>query len=158
LESTRHEFRVIRLWEQPSDVFFSTPGLLPFATLSQTDDKARTLQRVADAIEKINDTRLQSNIAASTAVLAGLVLNKELIKRLLRSDAMRESVIYQDIQEEAAISLLTRQLRRKVGTVPPALLVQIQSLPLNQMEDLGEALLDFNGLTDLEAWLAQNRG
>ncbi|BAZ37944.1 hypothetical protein NIES4101_38700 [Calothrix sp. NIES-4101] len=71
---------------------------------------------------------------------------------------MRESVIYQDIQQEAAISMLTRLLRRKVGTVPPALLVQIQSLPLNQMEDLGEALLDFNGLADLEAWLAQNQG
>lgn len=158
LENTRHDFRVIRLWEQPSDVFFSTPGLLPFATLSQTDDKARTLQQVAEVIEEINDTRTQSNIAASTAVLAGLVLDKGLIKRLLRSDAMRESVIYQDIQEEATISLLTRQLRRKVGTVPPALLVQIQSLPLNRMEDLGEALLDFNGLTDLEAWLAQDRG
>jgi Domain of unknown function (DUF4351) len=71
---------------------------------------------------------------------------------------LHKSVIYQDIQEEAAIYLLTRQLRRKVGNVPPALLVQIQSLPLNQMEDLGEALLDFNSLTDLEAWLAQDRG
>jgi predicted transposase/invertase (TIGR01784 family) len=158
LENTRHEFRVIRLWEQPSDVFFRTPGLLPFATLSQTDDKARTLQQVAEAIEEINDTRLQSNIAASTAVLAGLVLNKELIKRLLRSDAMRESVIYQDILQEGELSLLMRLLRRKVGTVPPALLVQIQSLPLSQLENLGEALLDFNGLTDLEAWLAENQG
>jgi Domain of unknown function (DUF4351) len=71
---------------------------------------------------------------------------------------LHESVIYQDIQQEAAISLITRLLLRKVGTVPPALLVQIQSLPLNQMEDLGEALLDFNGLADLEAWLAQNPG
>ncbi|BAZ37943.1 hypothetical protein NIES4101_38690 [Calothrix sp. NIES-4101] len=81
LENTRHEFRVIRLWQQPSDVFFSTPGLLPFATLSQTDDKARTLQQVAEVIEEINDTRIQSNIVASTAVLAGLVLDKGLIKR-----------------------------------------------------------------------------
>jgi Domain of unknown function (DUF4351) len=75
----------------------------------------------------------------------------------MSNNFLHESVIYQDIQQEAAISLLTRQLRRKVGTVPPALLVQIQSLPLNQMEDLGEALLDFNGLADLEAWLAQNQ-
>jgi hypothetical protein len=71
---------------------------------------------------------------------------------------LHESVIYQDIQEEAAISLIMRQLRHKIGTVPPALLVQIQSLPLIQLEDLGEALLDFNGLADLEAWLAQNQG
>jgi hypothetical protein len=71
---------------------------------------------------------------------------------------LHESVIYQDIQQEAAISLITRLLRRKIGTVPLDLLVQIESLQLNQLEDLAEALLDFNGLADLEAWLAQNQG
>lgn len=158
LESTRHQFGIIRLWEQPSDIFLNTPGLLPFATLSQTKDKTRTLQQVAEAIEQINDQRTQSNIAASTAVLAGLVLNKELIKRLLRSDAMRESVIYQDIQQEKALSIVIRQLRRKVGTVPPAQLLKIQALDSTQLDDLAEALLDFSGLTDLEAWLAQHQG
>jgi predicted transposase/invertase (TIGR01784 family) len=158
LENTRHEFGVIRLWEQPSEIFLNTPGLLPFATLSQTEDKTRTLQQVAEAIEQINDTRTQSNIAASTAILAGLVLNKELIKNLLRSDAMRESVIYQDIQQEKALSIIIRQLRRKVGTVPPAQLLKIQALDSTQLDDLAEALLDFSGLTDLEAWLAQTQG
>ena len=70
LENTRHEFGVIRLWEQPSEIFLNTPGLLPFATLSQTEDKTRTLQQVAEAIEQINDIRTQNNIAASTAVKA----------------------------------------------------------------------------------------
>ncbi|MCC5664409.1 Rpn family recombination-promoting nuclease/putative transposase [Nostoc sp. CHAB 5784] len=158
LENTRHEFGVIRLWEQPSEIFLNTPGLLPFATLSQTEDKTRTLQQVAEAIEQINDTRTQNNIAASTAILSGLVLNKELIKRLLRSDAMRESVIYQDIQQEKALSIVIRQLRRKVGTVPPAQLLKIQALDSTQLDDLAEALLDFSSLTDLEAWLAQNQG
>ncbi|MCA2592232.1 flagellar assembly protein H, partial [Microcystis aeruginosa CS-558/01A06] len=34
------------------------------------------------------------------SILAGLVLNRETIKKILRSDIMRESVIYQDILEE----------------------------------------------------------
>ncbi|QFS49426.1 hypothetical protein GXM_06920 [Nostoc sphaeroides CCNUC1] len=114
-------------------------GLLPFATLSQTEDKTRTLQQVAEAIEQINDTRTQSNIAASTAILSGLVLNKELIKRLLRSDAMRESVIYQDIQQEKALSIIIRQLRRKVGTVPPAQLLKIQALDSTQLDNLAKS-------------------
>jgi predicted transposase YdaD len=71
---------------------------------------------------------------------------------------MRESVIYQDILQEEALSLIMRQLRRKVGTVPPVLQLKIQSLPLTQVENLGEALLNFSGLTDLEDWLAQNKG
>ncbi|WP_442943300.1 hypothetical protein [Nostoc sp.] len=33
---TRHEFTVIRLWEQPIEVFLRTPGLLPLAVLSST--------------------------------------------------------------------------------------------------------------------------
>lgn len=100
LENSLHRFEVIRLWEQPTEVFFNSPGLLPFAALSQTNDQTRTLEEVAQVIEALNDTRIRSNIAASTAVLAGLVLNKDVIKRILRSDMMRESVIYQDILQE----------------------------------------------------------
>jgi hypothetical protein len=71
---------------------------------------------------------------------------------------MRESVIYQDIQQERALSIVMRQLRRKVGTVQPAQLLKIQALDSTQLDNLAEALLDFNGLADLEAWLAQNQG
>ncbi|GEA28614.1 hypothetical protein MiAbW_03190 [Microcystis aeruginosa NIES-4325] len=37
---------------------------------------------------------------AIEGILAGLVLNRETIKKIPRSDIMRESVIYQDILEE----------------------------------------------------------
>ncbi|MBW4617521.1 MAG: Rpn family recombination-promoting nuclease/putative transposase [Desmonostoc vinosum HA7617-LM4] len=96
----RHEFEVIRLWEQPSEIFLGTPGLLPFAVLSATNNKASTLQQVAAAVDKINERRTQSNIAAATAILAGLVLEQEVIGRLLRKDIMRESVIYKSILTE----------------------------------------------------------
>jgi predicted transposase/invertase (TIGR01784 family) len=33
LKRTRHEFDVIRLWEQPASLFLQYPGLLPFAAL-----------------------------------------------------------------------------------------------------------------------------
>lgn len=156
MENTRHEFEVIRLWEQPTEVFFNSPGLLPFATLSQTDNKGETLEQVAEVLGQFNDTRMRGNIAASAAVLAGLVLNKGLIKQILRSEVMRESVIYQDILQQGEFSLVMRLLRRRVGTVPPVLQVKIQALPLSVLENLGEALLDFSGLADLEAWLKEN--
>jgi hypothetical protein len=34
--------------------------------------------------------------------------------------------------------------------------VKIQALPLPVLENLGEALLDFSELADLEAWLKEN--
>lgn len=100
LSCTRHEFEIIRMWEQPAEIFLNKPGLLPFAVLSSTLNPENLLNQVASEIDGIPDNRTQSNIAASTAILAGLVLNKDLIKRILRSDIMRESPIYQEILQE----------------------------------------------------------
>ena len=102
LEETFHRFQVIRLWEQPTEIFLQTPGLLPFAVLSNTSNKTNTLQKVAAQIDNISDKRTQSNLAASTFILAGLVLEEEEIKRLLRRDIMRESVTYQSIKDEGS--------------------------------------------------------
>ncbi|GAB1544462.1 hypothetical protein NUACC21_71380 [Scytonema sp. NUACC21] len=52
---------------------------------------------------------------------------------------MRESVIYQDIQQEKALSIVMRQLRRKVGTVPPTQLLKIQALTSTRLDNLAEA-------------------
>lgn len=68
--------------------------------LSNTNNQTNTLQAVADEINNISDRRMQSNLAASTAVLAGLVLKQDVIQRLLRKDIMRDSVIYQLIKTE----------------------------------------------------------
>ncbi len=100
LEKTYHEFEVIRLWEQPTDRFMTVPGLLPFAVLSQTNDPTMVLTQVAQAVEAITDQQLQRNIAAASAILAGIVLRKDVISRILRSEIMRESVIYQEILQE----------------------------------------------------------
>ena len=95
-----HKFNVIRLWEQPTEIFQQYQGLLPFAALSQTNDAEETLRQVAKQIEQITDKQVQSNVAASTAIISGIALNQEIILRLLRSDIMKESVIYQEILRE----------------------------------------------------------
>jgi len=56
-----------------------------------------TLRQVAKQIEQITDNQLRVNVAASTAIISGIALNKEIIQRLLRSEIMKESVIYQEI-------------------------------------------------------------
>jgi predicted transposase/invertase (TIGR01784 family) len=95
-----HEFNVIRLWEQPTEIFQQYPGLLPLAVLTQTNNRIQTLTEVAKQIDNIEDRRIQSNISAATAIISGLALKKEIIQRLLRSEIMRESVIYQEILQE----------------------------------------------------------
>jgi hypothetical protein len=54
-------------------------------------------------------------------------------------------------------SLILRLLTRRIGPIAPPLETQIRSLSLTQLEDLGEALLDFTQLSDLENWLQSHR-
>jgi predicted transposase YdaD len=161
----RHEFEVVRLWEQPTALFLASPGLLPFAVLSQTTEREQVLREVARRVEEIEDKRSQSNIAAASAILAGLLLEKETIHRVLRRDIMRESVIYQEIEAEAeargeargeareGLNLVLRLLNRRLGSISPETETQIRRLSLIQLEELGEAVLDFSQPSDLVDWL-----
>ncbi len=165
IPGTLHEFQVIRLWEQPEELFWRSTGLLPLAVLSQTKDRKKTAREVARRIEQIKERRQQSNVASSTVILAGLVLDKEFIEGLLRQEIMRESVIYQAIRaegkaegkvegkQEGEVSLVVRLLRKRFGKVYQDLEKQIQILSIEQLEDLGEALLDFTTEADLLDWL-----
>jgi predicted transposase YdaD len=53
-------------------------------------------------------------------------------------------------------ALILRQLTRRIGSVAPNVLIQVQSLSLAQLESLSEALLDFTEAGDLVEWLNQN--
>jgi predicted transposase YdaD len=58
-------------------------------------------------------------------------------------------------QQEAA-SVTLRLLVRRCGPLSEATTARIQSLPLEQLESLAEALLDFQGPNDLTAWLTSH--
>jgi predicted transposase YdaD len=60
-------------------------------------------------------------------------------------------------RQAAGRSLILRLLTRRVGPVPNRSLEQINQLSLAQIETLGEALLDFQTMTDLTTWLAQHQ-
>jgi predicted transposase YdaD len=91
---------VIRLWEQPAEVFLRYPGLIPFAVLGDTEDPEATLREVAQRVQQIPDPEAQANISAASAILAGLRLDSDIISRLLRRDIMQESTMYQSILAE----------------------------------------------------------
>jgi predicted transposase/invertase (TIGR01784 family) len=107
LERTRHEFDVIRLWEQPASLFLEYPGLLPFAALGQSENPAEVLRQVTQIVDRIEESATQANLMAASAILAGLRLEEDVISRLVRRDIMQESVIYRSIQkdEKRAIAL-----------------------------------------------------
>jgi len=92
-----HQFKVIRLWEVSTEILQQYSGLLPFTAVSQTSNPEETLRQTAKQIDNISNKQIQSNIAAATAIISGLALDKQVIQRLLRSEIVKESVIYQEI-------------------------------------------------------------
>jgi predicted transposase/invertase (TIGR01784 family) len=164
LDNLESRFNVVRIWEVEPEVFLSTPGLLPYAALGRNDAPEGMLRQVVERLEKLPDLAEKNNLMAATSILSGLRLERDLISRLIRSEIMQESVIYQDILAEGeqrgeireAQTLILRQLARRVGNISPELQVRVKALSLDRLEELGEALLDFTGLADLEGWFIQN--
>lgn len=91
-------------------------------------------------------------------------LSREEIRTMLGLDTeLKQTRFYQEIAEEErregrteeCLTLLTRQLRRKFDqhTQLDAALKRLPELPLERLEDLADALLDFTTPNDLHNWL-----
>jgi predicted transposase/invertase (TIGR01784 family) len=85
---------------------------------------------------------------------------KEIQVMFLLSD-IKQTKVYQEAKQEGRqegrqegeVRLLIRQLSRRFGKINDRRIQIINSLTLEQLDDLGEALLDFGELADLDNWL-----
>ena len=62
----------------------------------------------------------------------------------------------QEGEAREAAKMTLRLLNRRCGPLTGATTAQIQALPLEQLESLADALLDFQSPADLATWLAAN--
>jgi predicted transposase/invertase (TIGR01784 family) len=168
--NTRHAYRVIRLWEENPAPLLANPALLPLATLARSDSPTALLQQVAASVDMIEETEEKRNISACVQVLAGLRFNKNVIRQLFREEVMQQSVIYQDIlqkgeqrglqrgleqgRQQGEVTLILRLINRRFGAIEPQLEQRIRGLSTSQLEQLGDALLDFTSQNDLINYLA----
>jgi predicted transposase YdaD len=84
------------------------------------------------------------------------MLGIELEQTRVYQEAKAEGELIGEARGEAKEqALILRQLTRRVGNMSSQLQERIKSLPLERLEALGEALLDFTSMTDLSAWLAR---
>ena len=84
-------------------------------------------------------------------VIAGIPLDQIRHTRAAR-EFLEEGRQEGKIQEAAMVTL--RQLNLRCGPLNPTTTTRIEALPLEQLEALAEALLNFQGPADLAAWLA----
>ncbi len=59
-------------------------------------------------------------------------------------------------KEIGALSIITKMLNRRFGSVTPYLETGLQSSRVEVLEKLGESMFDFNDLSDVEKWLEKH--
>ncbi|AFY62726.1 DUF4351 domain-containing protein [Synechococcus sp. PCC 6312] len=165
--STLHRYQVIRLWEVAASELMAFPTLWPLAILAKTTNAENLLTDVAQRLEDLENREERLSLTTYTYLLGGLKFREELLNQLLREEIMLESVTYRRLVEtseqrglqrgrqEGEALLTLRLLQHKFGPLSEATSQQIRDLPVSELENLAEALLDFQTPMDLTTWLIQ---
>jgi len=118
---------------------------------------ARLFDEIPEKFASMPEIQTAFSIASRTNLT--LKELEELEKREMFFEDQRGAVIkgMQEGRQEGIIegqtALILRQLPRRTGEIPPEIQTRIQQLSLEQLEDLGEVLLDFTSQEDWIAWL-----
>ena len=99
--------------------------------------------QIADATAAILLARFTTHPIPEICAMAGITL-----------EDFTQSVAYKEIFGLGELDITLRLLRRRCGGLTPEQDAQIRTLPRPRLEALAEALLDFQGSDDLNAWLA----
>jgi predicted transposase/invertase (TIGR01784 family) len=110
-------------------------------------DRSQGNRGIIDAVSTIMVYKFSNLSRDEVDAMLGIELSQTRVYR----EAEQEGNV-KGRQEEAQ-GLILRLLKRRVGNISIDLEARIKTLPLAQLEELGEALLDFSQMTDLVAWL-----
>jgi len=80
-------------------------------------------------------------------------LTTQEIEAMLGLSELKQTRVYQEAQQEEALTFLLRLLTHKFGTIEAEVQSRLQHLSKTQLEDLGEASLNFTAIADLLTWL-----
>jgi hypothetical protein len=72
---------------------------------------------------------------------------------IITTNDLRHTRFYRDVFREGEAEWIFRQLTRRCGALSDQHKSRIMALPREKLDALGDALLDFTDMADLEAWL-----
>jgi predicted transposase YdaD len=119
-------------------------------TLKLDPAKTRLISKFIDTYLRLNDGEEQTFKAELDKIGT---TQKEAIMQVTTS--WEEKGIETGIEIGQRL-LILRQLNSRFGSMSGNLQTQVESLSLNQLESLSEALLNFNSFDDLRNWLNAN--
>lgn len=108
-----------------------------------------TSRAILDMVTTIMVYKFTNLSRQEVEAMLGITLEQTRVYQEAKQEGREEG------REEGERSIILRQLNRRVGEFPESVRVKINTLSITQLESLGEALLDFSNLSDLETWLEQ---
>jgi predicted transposase/invertase (TIGR01784 family) len=126
-------------------------GLMVLTTLEGDEAKVQARR----AIERSGGDRDIIELVSTIIVYKFDNLSRDEVDAMLGIE-LEQTRVYREAEQQAEVRMVMRLLNRRFGETSLQYLTQIQQLAVAQLEDLGEAILDFNSIENLESWLNQN--
>jgi predicted transposase/invertase (TIGR01784 family) len=115
------------------------------------------LQRAKTEIADPLVTRDIIDLLETVLVSKFAQLSREEIQAMFLLSDIKQTRVYQEARQEGEqageVRLVLRLLSKRFGEIDDRRIQVINSLTLEQLDNLGEALLDFGELADLDNWL-----
>ncbi|MBP0031238.1 DUF4351 domain-containing protein, partial [Roseofilum sp. Guam] len=111
--------------------------------------EAALLEEIPENLGEVSEIELALNLASQANMTPE---EFEIVDRrgMMLQDE-RGRITY--AEEKGGKRLIMRLLKKRFGEIPDEISRQIESLSIENLEDLGEEILDFKGLEDLVNWL-----
>ena len=124
------------------------------------------LQRATTEIADPLVTRDIIDLLETVLVSKFAQLSREEIQAMFLLSDIKQTRVYQEAKQEGRqegrqegeVRLVLRLLSKRVGIISDRSVEMINSLTLEQLDDLGDALLDFGTIADLDNWLKSSVG
>ncbi|WP_435184169.1 Rpn family recombination-promoting nuclease/putative transposase [Cylindrospermopsis raciborskii G7] len=172
------DYRVINLWEIEAETVFeqNLSSLLPFVPILKGGNSEVNLRQ---ALLNLRKNQVLGDLEPLLSFFASFVFDIPLVQQMMRWDmtVLRESPWYNEIlqeglqkglqkglqegelrgeqrgRQEGQRKIILLLLNHKFDGIELPVVERINRLSLEQLEAMGESLLDFKQISDLEAWL-----
>ncbi|MFM6341342.1 MAG: DUF2887 domain-containing protein, partial [Dolichospermum sp.] len=127
---------------------------------------AEESRQILDSATSETEFRLRLDLVEAILVNKFSKLTIEEIQKMLnlKEADVTQTRFYQEVLQigekqgvqQGEANLTIRQLKRRCGNLTPVQEKKVRLLTIAELESLGEALLDFQNMSDLESWFKNN--
>ena len=118
---------------------------------SSVEQPETTSRAIIELVTTIMVYKFEQLSQREVEKMLGITLKETRVYREIKQEGREEG--REQGREEGERKIILRLLTRRVGELPQEVRQRVESLSLEQLENLGEALLDFTSMADFQAWL-----